>query len=51
MEANFFKQIADLNLSGDLQITISKGADNNLIVSLILQNNGCGDKAKNLIPR
>ncbi|MRX38351.1 PRTRC system protein E [Flavobacterium sp. LC2016-23] len=50
MNANFFHQIAQLQITGDLQLTISKGAENNLIVSVMLQNEQCGDNAKNIIP-
>jgi PRTRC genetic system protein E len=50
MNTNFFKQIADLNITGNLQLAISKGAQNNLVVSVILQNEQCGDNAKKLIP-
>jgi len=50
MNANFFNQIAQLQITGDLQLTIAKGAENNLIVSVMLQNDQCGDKAKNIIP-
>jgi PRTRC genetic system protein E len=50
MNANFFHQIAQLQITGDLQLTIAKGAENNLIVSVMLQNEQCGDKAKNIIP-
>lgn len=50
MNTNFFNQIAELNITGVLQLNITKGAENNLVVSVILQNEGCGDNAKNLIP-
>lgn len=50
MNANFFNQIQQLDFTGVLQLSISKGAENNLIVSLLLNNEGCGDNAKNLIP-
>lgn len=50
MNANFFNQITQLDFTGNLQITIAKGAGNNLIVSLIIQNEQCGDNAKRLIP-
>jgi PRTRC genetic system protein E len=50
MNANFFNQIAQLQIIGDLQLTIAKGAENNLIVSVMLQNEQCGDNAKNIIP-
>lgn len=50
MNANFFNQIAQMDIQGDLHLTISKGAENNLIVSVMLQNEQCGDNAKNIIP-
>lgn len=50
MNANFFNQIAQLNFTGVLQLNIAKGAESNLIVSVILNNEQCGDNAKNLIP-
>ena len=50
METTFFKQIEQMDITGNLQMTISKGGGNNLIVSLILQNEQCGDNAKQLIP-
>ena len=50
MNANFFNQITQLNFTGNLQLTIAKGAENNLVVSLMVQNEQCGDNAKQLIP-
>ncbi|WP_286970840.1 PRTRC system protein E [Flavobacterium sp. UBA4854] len=50
MNANFFHQVAQLQITGDLQLTIAKGAENNLIVSVMLQNEQCGDNAKHIIP-
>ncbi len=50
MNANFFNQIAQLDFTGVLQLNIAKGAESNLIVSIILNNEQCGDNAKNLIP-
>lgn len=50
MNTNFFKQIAQLDFTGNLQLTIARGTENNLIVSVFLKNEHCGDKAKNLIP-
>lgn len=50
MNANFFNQIVQLDFTGNLQLTIAKGAENNLIVSLMIQNEQCGDNAKQLIP-
>lgn len=50
MNANFFYQIAQLDFTGVLQLNIAKGVESNLIVSVILNNEQCGDNAKNLIP-
>lgn len=50
MNNNFFSQIQQLDFTGNLQLTITKGAENNLIVSVMLNNEHCGDNAKNLIP-
>ncbi len=50
MSTNFFNQIAQLGVAGDFHLTIAKGAENNLIVSVMLQNKQCGDTAKNIIP-
>ena len=50
MNANFFNQIAQLDFTGVLQLNIAKGTESNLIVSVILNNEQCGDNAKNLIP-
>ncbi|SJN46338.1 PRTRC system protein E [Sphingobacterium sp. JB170] len=50
MNTNFFNQIAQLDFTGVLQLNISKGAETNLIVSVLLNNEQCGDNAKNLIP-
>lgn len=47
---NFFSSVAALNITGDLQITIRKGAENNWIVSVMLNNEQCGDEARKLIP-
>lgn len=47
---NFFNQIAQLEFTGNLQLTISKGTENNLIVSVLVSNEQCGDNAKKLIP-
>lgn len=50
MNTNFFNQIAQLHFTGVLQLNISKGIENGLIVSVMVLNDACGDKAKNLIP-
>jgi PRTRC genetic system protein E len=47
---NFFNQIAQLQIIGDLHITIAKGTEDRLIVLVMLQNEGCGDTAKHSIP-
>ncbi|MBN8784284.1 MAG: PRTRC system protein E [Terrimonas ferruginea] len=49
MNANFFSQIAKMDITGDLHLIISKGADDTLIVSTQLNNEHCGDDAKNCI--
>ena|SRR5690554_2868394 len=50
MNTNFFNQIQQLDFTGVLQLNISKGTENNLIVTVLLNNEQCGDSAKNLIP-
>jgi len=50
MNTNFFNQIQQLDFTGVLQLNISKGAETKLIVSVMLNNEQCGDNAKNLIP-
>ena len=50
MNTNFFTQIHQLDFTGVMQLNIEKGEANNLIVSVMLRNEQCGDKAKNLIP-
>ncbi|WP_449671420.1 PRTRC system protein E [Vaginella massiliensis] len=50
MNTSFFNQIQKLDFTGVLQLNISKGAENNLIVSVLLNNEQCGDSAKNGIP-
>ena len=47
---NFFNQIAQLQIIGDLHITIAKGEEDRLIVLVMLQNETCGDSAKHSIP-
>lgn len=47
---NFFSNVAALNITGDLQVTIRKGAESNWIVSVMLNNEQCGDDARKLIP-
>ena len=49
MNTNFFTTIAGLAVNGTLQITITKSESDTLVVSTLLLNDGCGDKAKKLI--
>lgn len=46
MNSNFFNQIAQLDFIGNLQLTITKGVENTLIVSVLLNNEKCSDNAK-----
>ncbi|SCY74573.1 PRTRC system protein E [Flavobacterium anhuiense] len=50
MNTNFFNQIQQLDFTGVLQLNISKGIESNLIVTVLLNNEQCGDNAKNAIP-
>jgi PRTRC genetic system protein E len=50
MNTNFFSQITQLNITGNLHLIIAKGVEDNIIVSVFLQNEQCGDQAKELIP-
>nr|WP_315257792.1 PRTRC system protein E [uncultured Flavobacterium sp.] len=50
MNTNFFNQIQQLDFTGVLQLNISKGIESNLIVTVLLNNEQCGDSAKKGIP-
>ena len=50
MESTFFQSIAALNVKGEWKIVISQTIENNLIVSVLLCNEQCGDDARKLIP-
>ena len=50
MTTNFFNQIQQLDFTGVLQLNIAKGIESNLLVTVLLNNEQCGDIAKNLIP-
>lgn len=50
MQTNFFRQIANINLTGYLQITFTKTIENNYVVSVLLKNEQCGDEARKTIP-
>jgi PRTRC genetic system protein E len=49
MQTNFFRQLTKLNLVGDLQLILRQTDENSLVLSVLLNNEQCGDKAKNLI--
>jgi PRTRC genetic system protein E len=46
---NFFSQVAALNFTGCLNLTMRRDGES-LTVSVLLQNDACGDTAKNHIP-
>ena len=50
MQTNFFRQLAKLNLTGDLQITFRQTGESNIILSILLNNEQCGDEARKTIP-
>ena len=50
MQTNFFRQLANLNLTGDLQIILRPTTENRFVLSVLLTNEQCGDDARKLIP-
>lgn len=50
MQTNFFRHIAKMNLTGDLQITLRPTSENAYVVSVLLTNEQCGDEARKTIP-
>ena len=50
MQTNFFRQLAKLNLTGDLQITFRQTGESNITISILLNNEQCGDEARKTIP-
>ena len=50
MQTNFFRQIAKMGLTGDLQITLRPTTENSFVISVLLNNEQCGDEARKLIP-
>lgn len=50
MQTNFFRQIAKMNLTGDLQIILRSTEENSFVLSILLNNEQCGDEARKLIP-
>lgn len=49
METNFFKKIAQMDIESKLTLTIGKATETTIVVSIFVENDGCSDKAKNLI--
>jgi PRTRC genetic system protein E len=49
MQTNFFRQLAKLNLVGDLKLIFRQEENNSFVLTIMLNNEQCGDKAKNLI--
>lgn len=50
MSTNFFNQIEQLDIQGNLQLNIVKAEQGRFIVSILLHNEQCGDNARKLIP-
>jgi PRTRC genetic system protein E len=50
MQTNFFRQIAKMDINSKLILTIAKASESHIVASILVQNDGCGDKAKNIIP-
>ena len=50
MQTNFFRQIAKMGVTGDLQITLRPTTENSFVISVLLNNEQCGDEARKLIP-
>ena len=50
MQTNFFRQLVNMNLTGDLQITLRPTTDNSFVLSVLLNNEQCGDEARKMIP-
>ncbi|UMQ41627.1 PRTRC system protein E [Chryseobacterium sp. Y16C] len=49
MQTNFFRQLAKLNLVGDLKLIFRQVEGSGFVLTVLLNNERCGDKAKNLI--
>ena len=50
MQTNFFRQLAKMGLTGDLQITLRPTTENSFVLSVLLNNEQCGDEARKMIP-
>ena len=46
MQTNFFRQLANMNLTGDLQITFKTNTENSFVLSVLFNNEQCGDEKK-----
>lgn len=50
MQTNFFRQLVKLGLRGDLQITLRRNNNDSFVLSVLLNNEECGDEARKMIP-
>lgn len=50
MQTNFFRQLTKLNLVGDLQLILRQANENSFVLSVLLNNEQCGDEARKAIP-
>jgi len=50
MQTNFFRQLTKLNLVGDLQLILRQSSENRFVLSIMLNNEQCGDEARKAIP-
>lgn len=48
--ANFFRQIAQMEMNSNLTLSITKATTDTIIVSIFIDNDSCPDKARNIIP-
>ena len=48
MQTNFFRQLTKLNLVGDLQLILRQANENSFILSVLLNNEQCGDELEKL---
>lgn len=47
---NFFRQIRQMDINSKLTLSITKASETNIVVSILIENGNCGDKAMNIIP-
>jgi len=50
METNFFQALSDLQVQGDINITIRFSNENKLWVTVLLNNPACVDDAQKIVP-